>query len=218
MYPRDILDLAKFIQQPGLPLALQQFIFDVDNPDLAGMPSPASLPDLPQFQARIHVHHSALATFFAPSDLCGAGGMRQERIRSTPSWYGHPRRDTVFVVLDESLLGMEGMVIARVQLFLSFNYKRVDYACVYVNWLVRDDDDPDPDTGLWTVSLEEHRGKPTSQIIDVRTIARAAHLIPVYGLGSISPEVQYYNSLDSYKQFFVNSFVDHHVHEFLSDC
>ena len=58
------------------------------------------------------MHHSALATFFAPSDLCGAGGMRQERIRSTPSWYDHPRHDTVFVVLDDNLPGMEGMVVA----------------------------------------------------------------------------------------------------------
>jgi hypothetical protein len=77
---------------------------------------------------------------------------------------------------------MEGMVIARVQLFFSFNYKRVDYACAYINWLVRDNDKPDHDTGLWTVSLEEeHCGVPTSQVIDVRTIARATHLIPVYG-------------------------------------
>jgi hypothetical protein len=135
--------------------------------------------------------------------------MHQERIHSTPSWYDRPRCDTVFVVLDESLPGVEGMVIAQVQLFFSFNYKRVDYACAYVNWLVRDDDKPDHDTGLWTVSLEEeHCGVLTSQVIDVRTIARAAHLIPVYGSDSISPDIQYYNSLDGYKSFFVNSFVD----------
>ena len=31
------------------------------------------------------------------------------------------------------------------------------------------------------MSLERQRGKPTSQVIDVRTIAHAAHLLPVYG-------------------------------------
>ncbi|KAI9430281.1 hypothetical protein H4582DRAFT_2113894 [Lactarius indigo] len=144
-YPRNLIVLAEFIQQPDLPLAVQKFIFSTDNP----------------------IHHSALATFFAPSDLCGTGGMCQERIRSMTSWYGHPRHDTVFVVLDEDLPGMEGMVIAQVQLFFSFRYKRVDYARAYVNWLVRDDDKPDLDTGMWTVSLEMHHRKPASQVIDV---------------------------------------------------
>jgi hypothetical protein len=75
MYLQNLLDLAEFIQQPDLPLTLQQFIFNCDNPGSSSIPS--SILDLPQFQARIRVHHSALATFFTPSDLCGARGMRQ---------------------------------------------------------------------------------------------------------------------------------------------
>ncbi|KAH9047251.1 hypothetical protein EDB84DRAFT_1557647 [Lactarius hengduanensis] len=218
-YPQNLVVLAQFIEQPNLPFALQKFIFSIDNPSSAASASITgpSL-GLPLFQARVRVHHSALATFFAPSDLCGTGGMRQERIRSTSSWYGHPRRDTVFVVLDEDLPGMEGMVVARVQLLFSFKYKRVDYACAYVNWLVRDDDKPDPDTGMWAVSLETRCGTLASQVIDVRTIARAAHLLPVYGRDSVLPDTQYYNSLDRYESFFVNPFVDHHAHEFLTDC
>ncbi|KAI9439702.1 hypothetical protein H4582DRAFT_1812628 [Lactarius indigo] len=218
-YPRNLIVLAEFIQRPDLPLAVQKFIFSTDNPSLAASASlPGAILGLPQFQARVRVHHSALATFFAPSDLCGTGGMRQERICSTTSWYGHPRHDTVFVVLDEDLPGMEGMVIARVQLFFSFRYKQVDYACAYVNWLVRDDDKPDLDTGMWTVSLEMHHGKPASQVIDVRTIARAAHLLPVYGRDSVLSETQYYNSLDRYESFYVNPFIDHHAYELLTDC
>ena len=178
-HPQNLLDLAGFIQQPDLPLALQQFIFLIDHPGSATIPS--SVSDLPEFQGRIHVHHSALATFFAPSDLCGAGGMHQEHIHSTPFWYDHPCHDTDFVALDDSLPGMEGMVVAKVQFFFSFNYRQADYACAYVNWLVHDDDDPDSDTGLRMVSLKEHHGKPTSQVIDVKTIACAAHLIPVFG-------------------------------------
>lgn len=143
--------------------------------------------------------------------------MYQERIRSVPSWHDHPRHNTVFVTLDEDLPGMKGMVIARVRLFFSFKYKNINYSCAFVNWLVRDDDKPDPDTGMWTVSPEMHRGKPTSQVIDVKTIACAAHLLPVFGSELVPPasKVQYYNSLDRYKSFFVNSFVDHHTHEFL---
>ncbi|KAH9069689.1 hypothetical protein EDB83DRAFT_2505890 [Lactarius deliciosus] len=184
-YPQNLVVLAQFIEQLDLPFALQKFIFSIDNPD------PALILDC--FLAfrdslgyhRVRVHHSALATFFAPSDLCGTGGMRQERIHSTSSWYGHPR---------------------------------LDYACAYVNWLVRDDDKPDPDTGMWAVSLETHCGKLASQVIDVRTIACAAHLLPVYGRDSVLPDTQYYNSLDRYKSFYVNPFIDHHAHKFLTDC
>ncbi|KAF9522082.1 hypothetical protein CPB83DRAFT_777613 [Crepidotus variabilis] len=34
----------------------------------------------------VDVFDSARATFFAPSDRLGIAGMRQELIRSTPSW------------------------------------------------------------------------------------------------------------------------------------
>ncbi len=162
-YPHDLQDLAIFIQQPTLPLTLQQFLFFVNNPDSTS--APHSLSKLPQFHGHVNIHHSAVATFFALSDLCSVGGMRQERICSTPSWYAQPRYDAIYVVLDDTLPSMEGMVIARVCLLFSFNYKRVNYNCAFVNWLVCDDDEP----------------------------------------------------LDRYQSFFVNTFVDHHTHEFLVD-
>jgi hypothetical protein len=214
-YPRDIQDLAASVQQPGFPLALRKFLFLSRNPD--SISAPPSLSDLPQFHGRVNVHYSALATFFAPSDLCGVGGMHQERIRSTPCWYDHPRHDTVFVVLDDTLPGMEGMVIARIQLFFSFDYRDVNHHCALVNWLVREDDEPDPDTGMWVVSLEKRNGVPTTQVIDVKTIVRAAHLLPVYGQDKVPSDVYHYNSLDRYQSFFVNKYADHHSHELLTD-
>ena len=215
-YLHNLQGLAAFIKQPYyLPLALRQFLFLIDNPNCTSAPN--SFSELPQFHGHIHVHHSALAMFFVPSDLCGVGGMCQERIRSMPSWYDHPHHDTVFVILDDTLPGMKGMVIACVHLFLSFNYKRVDYSCAFVNWLVCNSNDPDPDTGMWIVSLEEQGGKPTAQVIDVKTIACTAHLLPVFGPDSVPIDIQYYNSLDRYQSFFVNSFVDHHSHESLTD-
>lgn len=213
-YPQTLPDLADFIQEPDLIPALQKFISTINNPTSVTSDSDS---DLPEFHGRIRVHHSGLATYFAPSDLSGTEGMRQERIHSVPSWYKHPRRDTVFVVLDDNLPGMEGMVIARVLLFFSFHYKRVDYSCAYVNWFVRNDDEPDHDTGMWTVSLEKRHGKPVSQVINVKTIARAAHLIPIYGTAPVSSNLTFHNSLDSYQSFYINSFVDHHAYEFLTD-
>ncbi|KAF9526782.1 hypothetical protein CPB83DRAFT_870278 [Crepidotus variabilis] len=72
----------------------------------------------------IHVHHSATATFYSPGELCGVGGLHREHIRSSPSFQGAPRCDTVFVELDGTQPGIFGMVVA---------------------------DDPDGDTRMWTV-------------------------------------------------------------------
>jgi hypothetical protein len=166
-------DLAVSVQQPGLPLALRKFLFLSRNPD--SISAPPSLSDLPSFHGRVNIHYLVLATFFVLSNLCGVGGMHQEQIHSTLSWYDHPHHDTVFVVLDDTLSVMKGMVIAHVQLLFSFNYRGVDQHCALVNWLVRKDNKPDPDTGMWIVSLEKRNRVPTTQVIDVKTIVRTAH-------------------------------------------
>jgi len=76
---------------------------------------------------------------------------------------------------------MAGMVIARVLLFFSFRYRQHDYSCALVNWFVTTDEKPD--TGMWTVrpELDEVGECPTFQVIDINSIARGAHLLPVYG-------------------------------------
>jgi hypothetical protein len=106
-YPHNLNHLARYINQPLFPIALCQFLFHHNHSDLEQ--APANIKDLPSFEGEIKVYHSAITTYYAPSDLCGAGGLHREFIRSTPSF----RRDTVFVVLDESKKGMEGMEIAQ---------------------------------------------------------------------------------------------------------
>ncbi|KAN0140688.1 hypothetical protein V8E53_001515 [Lactarius tabidus] len=209
------LYLAASVQQPGLPLTLWKFLFLSRNPD--SISTPSSLSDLPSFHGHINVHYSALATFFAPSDLCGVGGMHQEQICSAPSWYDCPHHDTVFVILDDTLPGMEGMVIAHVQLLFLFDYSGVDQHCALVNWLVCKGDEPDPDTRMWIVSLEKRNREPTTQVIDVKTMVRTAHLLPVFGQDMVPSDVHHYNSLDRYQSFFVNKYADHHSHKLLTD-
>lgn len=177
---------------------------------------PAEIENLPSFEGEIRVYHSAVAIYYAPSDLCGAGGLYRERIRSTPLFHGHERRDTVFVVLDESKGGMEGMEIGRVLLFFSFHYRRESFSCALINWFIHDEE-PDRDTGMWTVQLEHDRqGQPTVEVIDINTIARGAHLLPVYGSSRVPDDFSHHDALDSYNSFFVNHFIDHHAHEFIT--
>jgi hypothetical protein len=131
---------------------------------------PHRLEELPLFGGDIQVYHSAVATFYTPSDLCGTGGLHRELIRSTPLFYGHERWDTVFVVLNDSKGGMEGMEIRHILLFFSFCYRRQDFSCALINWLVHEE--PDPDMGMVTVRLEcDRSGQPTVKVIDLDTIA-----------------------------------------------
>ena len=142
--------------------------------------------------------------------------MQREFIRSTPSFYGHERQDTVFVVLNDSKGGMEGMEIGRVLLFFSFHYRCREFSCALINWFVHDEE-PDPDTGMWTVQLEcDSRGQATVDVIDLDTIARGAHLLPVYGSSRVPDDFSHHDALDSFYSFFVNHFIDHHAHKLLT--
>jgi len=145
--------------------------------------------------------------------------MYRERIRSNPSWKnGRPRHDTVFVVLDESQTGMHGMLVARVLLLFSYYdaYLNENVPCALVNWFVLDGDEPDEATGMWVVRPEYEGRERTLEVIHLDSIARGAHLLPVYGSGFLPEDFQYEVSLDVFNSYFVNHYIDHHAHEFLS--
>jgi hypothetical protein len=111
---------------------------------------------------------------------------------------------------------MEGMEIGQVLLFFSFCYRRKFYSCALINWFVHNDE-PDADTGMWTVQSErDQKGEPTVQVIPLETIARGAHLLPIYGSTRVPDDFSHHDALDSFNAFFVNHFVDHHAHEFIT--
>ncbi|KAJ7108121.1 hypothetical protein C8R44DRAFT_842997 [Mycena epipterygia] len=213
-YPKTLGALAAHIQQPLLPTLLRRFLHE----ELNGAPNADDvlipIDACPIFSGRITVHHSAIARFYAPSDLGGAGGMYRERIRSNPNWHGYARRDTVLVDVGTPMMG--GIVIGRVQLFFSFAFADKLFECALVNWLVPVGNAPDPDTGMWVVEVERERGVPTLAIINVDAIARASHLIGVYGSGALPEDFHFSDSLDAFNTYFVNLYADHHMHEFLS--
>ncbi|KAJ7017646.1 hypothetical protein C8F04DRAFT_1214956 [Mycena alexandri] len=207
-------NLATHTHHPQLPLLLRRFLHE----ELHGPPDP-DLPPLtidacPEFDGRIDVHHSAVARFYAPSDLGGAGGMYREQIRSNPNWHGYARRDTVLIDVGSPVMG--GIVIGRVQLFFSFAFADRLYECALVHWLVPVGVTPDPDTGMWVVEPERERGALTLAIVNLDAIARAAHLLPVYGTAALPENFHFSDSLDAFDHYFVNPYADHHTHEFLS--
>ena len=133
-----------------------------------------------------------------------------------PSFHGHEHRDTVFVVLDESQAGMEGMEIGRVLLFFSFHYRRKHFSCALINWFLHGEE-PNHDTGMWTVQLECDRwGWPPVKVIDIDSIAQGAHLLPVFGSSRIPDDFSHHDTLHSFNSFFVDHFIDHHAHKFIT--
>ncbi|KIL60923.1 hypothetical protein M378DRAFT_83194, partial [Amanita muscaria Koide BX008] len=149
-------------------------------------------------------------------DLCGAGGMSRETIRANPRWHKTQRYDTVFVALDDQP-GMRGMVIARVLLFFSFQFRRRNFECTLVNWFVREHDEPHPDTRMWEVHPElEPDGSRVLKVIHIDTIVCGAHLLPVFGEGKIPENLHFQFAPDLFNSYFVNHYADHHIHELIT--
>ncbi|KAF8128116.1 hypothetical protein EV363DRAFT_1400617 [Boletus edulis] len=67
---RTVPDLAEELNIPELPTLIQHFLYDQLHPD-ADVP----LQQMPVYREHLNVFHSAMATFFAPSDPSGIGGM-----------------------------------------------------------------------------------------------------------------------------------------------
>jgi hypothetical protein len=110
---------------------------------------------------------------------------------------------------------MHGMEIGRVFLFFSFTHSDTHYPCALVQWYRRSRQDDD--TGMWVVTPEVERNRrPTLAVLHLDCIARAAHLLPVYGSELLPDDFHFSYSLDSFRAFFVNRYMDHHTHEFLS--
>lgn len=161
------------------------------------------------------MYPSAVATYYAPSDKSGIGGMYRERIRSVPRWRGGPeRRDCVFVEHDPDSLGFRGLHVARVKLFFKIKHQSVTYPCALVTWFSAIGDAPCPDTGMWMVEPDvDHQGRRVTSVIHLDSILRAAHLIGIAGNYTIPRQLKHTDSLEAFRAFYVNKYIDHHAHE-----
>ncbi|KAJ7771418.1 hypothetical protein DFH07DRAFT_866418 [Mycena maculata] len=213
-YPKYLQPLAAHVSQPTLPLLLRYFLHAEVHGPLADNAVPPPLQLCPNFDSPITVQHSAIARFYALRDICGAGGMYREHIRSNPRWHGYARQDTVLVNVGGPVMG--GIIIGRVMLFFSFVFGEKEYQCVLVHWLVPVGEGPDPDTGMWVVEPEDIGGLPSMEVITVNTIARACHLIGVYGTAALPEDFHFSCSLDAFNSYFVNHYAYHHMYEFLA--
>lgn len=206
-----VQDLAHTLSEPRLLPLIRKFLFQQLHPDADSSDS-ESPPKLPYFNESITTYNAAVAYFHAPSDLCGTGGMRKERIRAIPSWRSGPGRyDCIFVETDPDGEGMLGMDVARVQQFFSFTFRGKLYPCVLVHWFQRCGTRPSDNTGMWVVERDlDEDGKQMACILHLDTIIRAAHLIAVYGAEPIPRNLLPAYSLNIFRKYYVNKYLDHH--------
>jgi hypothetical protein len=208
VYPEDI---TAEIGQLNLPDLITQFIYSQQRSDRT---SNTSSMDLPTFYGKITIYPSAVATFHAPSDISGIGGMRRERIRAVKSWRKGPGRyDTIFINTDPSFNGMQGLEVARVRLFFSFSHEGVEYPCALVHWFSRVGGLRE-NTGMWVVEPDiSDDGETIITIIHLDTIVRASHLLPVFSGERVSKTLLFTDTLDTFTRFYVNKYADHHAFE-----
>ena len=97
--------IADAIGQPDFVDLIQQFLYDQHHSDSESEVTTSS--ELMEFCGKISMFKSAIATFFAPSDISGVGGMRCERIHAIDTWRNSAGRyDCVFVNTDPMAEGM----------------------------------------------------------------------------------------------------------------
>ncbi|KIJ64676.1 hypothetical protein HYDPIDRAFT_89545 [Hydnomerulius pinastri MD-312] len=70
---------------------------------------------------------------------------------------------------------------------------------------------------MWVVKPEyTPSGRRSLAVVHLDSIARAAHLLPVYGPSVLPEDLHFSQSLDAFRAFYVSRYADHHMHEFLA--
>jgi hypothetical protein len=206
--------LAIHLQIPSLATLIYDFLCKNKALGINDMPSI----DAALRTVRVYVHHSAVATFYAPTDPSGIGGMRKETIRSTPSWRGKLRRDTVFLNHNPSLPGMRGLRIARVRHFLRLETARDrSFACALVHMWEVIGNEPDEDTGMWAARplMSGINCSPVLDVVSLAVVRRASHLVPIFSAERahwIPLRHCFSTTLDTFRSFYINKWIDHNAY------
>lgn len=195
-YPHSLSCLADTIKIPEFPDLVRRFLYD----QLCGDNEPPSenvaLNVCPKITARVYVFHSAIACFYTPSNTSGIWGMKRERIRSTPSWHGHSRRDCALVVTNADQEGFRGMDVIWIFLFFSFTYHDRTFLCALVQWFTKHETLPNPRTGMWIVKPNRYLGgRAVYSIVHLNMILRSSHLLLVFGSQPVSHHLKFYHTV-----------------------
>lgn len=116
------------------------------------------------------------------------------------------------------MAGVRGLDVARVHLFFSFALGEEVFECALIHEFCKSFTDPDPDNGLWIFEPDyDDNGYRVMSVVHIDSIVRAAHLLPVFKDDTPIPrEVNFTHTLDVFKAFYLNKYIDYHAFETLS--
>jgi hypothetical protein len=135
--PLTIEGLGVHLNIPHLPNLIQRFLHE----QLVQVDADIELDDVPLSDCpvltnttKIQVFPSAVAIYYAPSDLSGTRGMFRERIQVVDSWQRGPaRHDCVFVQHDPEAPGFHGLYVVQVRHFFSIHHNKTQFPCELVS-------------------------------------------------------------------------------------
>ncbi|KAG2126445.1 hypothetical protein BD769DRAFT_1628445 [Suillus cothurnatus] len=178
--------LADKLQVPSLPTLICLFLYDQIYAD--------------DHHSSADVFNLAAVTFIAPSDPSGITGMRCEHLRAVPSWRNGPGRfDCAFINTDDRQDRILSMDVVQIFCFFSFTFTNNEA------------------TGMYMVAPSFGKdGSPNMSIIHIDSIVRGAHLLPIFGTQFVPWDLRFHHSLDIFRGFYINRFIDHHSFELAS--
>jgi hypothetical protein len=110
---------------------------------------------------------------------------------------------------------MCGMMVGRVKVFLAFKHEGIEYPCALVEWFVHTSDEPDSVTGMWVVEPHLTDGQRSVGLVHTDFLVRGCQLIGVYGSQFLPADFSFVYTLDSFRRFYVNRYLDYHSHEYV---
>ena len=214
--PKDVDGLMTFAGYDMMTL-ICHFLFDQKYPDSDIPGSDIDLCLCPWVSGRVSVYCSAIATYYAPSDLSGIGGVYWEQIWVTPAWNrgesSAPRYNCILVQVSPEDSRFSSMQVVCVWLFFSIKHDNNTIPCALVEWYETIGNSPDKNIGIWVVKPEytASRQQRVAATIHLNSVVRGVHLIPVYRKQKISHKHTYSTTLNNFQQFYVNKYIDYHA-------
>ena len=91
------------------------------------------------------------------------------------------------------------------------------FECALVHEFCRSFADPDPDNGMWVFEPDHDRDRyRIMSVVPLDSIVRAAHLLPLFkGDTPVPREINFTHTLDAFKAFYLNRYIDYHAFETL---
>ena len=217
----SLCSLGVILLQEDLPTLVRKYLYYRRHPSSTIRPHqllPHECPTTGSRVSRVQTYNTATSLFYAPSNRCGSGGMFREVIRAVNYWgmgeIPGPRYDCAYVAKHGTPgAGMCNLQVARIRSFFSFEYELETHCCALVHWYRLWREDPDPDNGMYIIQPDMVGGYRNMAVISVDSIIRAAHLLPIFDETRLDHSLNYTHSLDVFKAFYVNHFIDPHAYE-----